>query len=177
MLEKTPGSGPMVSIVLPARNEQETLPVVVRAISASLSRWLHEIIVVDDGSTDETWRTIEELRRDHRVRGIRFTRNFGHQAAILAGMSAARGEAVIMMDADGQHPPELLPVFVERWQAGAPVVQGIRRRGGLRLSAVLRGGHVSAHAVGPAGAPARPVRRAHPAVRMRRAKCHKHATS
>ncbi len=128
MLEKTPGSGPMVSIVLPARNEQETLPVVVRAISASLSRWLHEIIVVDDGSTDETWRTIEELRRDHRVRGIRFTRNFGHQAAILAGMSAARGEAVIMMDADGQHPPELLPVFVERWQAGAPVVQGIRRR-------------------------------------------------
>src|SRR5688500_12279440 len=58
--------------------------------------------------------------------GIRFTRNFGHQSAILAGLVAARGEAVIMMDSDGQHPPELLPTLIARWRAGALVVQGIR---------------------------------------------------
>lgn len=121
-------SRPTLTIVLPAHNEQDALPVVVPAIASSLRRWPFEIIVVDDGSTDNTWKIVEGLREEYPVRGIRFTRNFGHQAAILAGLLAARGEAVIMMDADGQHPAELLPVFVEQWQAGTPIVQGVRRR-------------------------------------------------
>jgi glycosyltransferase involved in cell wall biosynthesis len=119
---------PMLSIVLPAYNEQDALPVVVHAIASSLGSWSYEIIVVDDGSIDGTWRMVERLRGERGVRGIRFTRNFGHQAAILAGLIAARGDAVIMMDADGQHPAELLPLFVEKWKAGSPVVQGVRHR-------------------------------------------------
>lgn len=121
-------SPPVLSVVLPAHNEQDALPVMVAAIAASLQQWSHHIIVVDDGSTDGTWRVVEELRSKYDVRGIRFTRNFGHQAAILAGLLAARGDAVVMMDADGQHPPELLPAFVEQWRGGSQVVQGIRRR-------------------------------------------------
>jgi dolichol-phosphate mannosyltransferase len=128
MSQPASASTPTVSVVLPARNERDTLPVIIPAIHSALSRWSHEIIVVDDGSTDGTWNTIEELTGRFRVRGIRFTRNFGHQAAILAGLAAARGEAVVMMDADGQHPPSLLPEFVTRWEGGALVVQGIRRR-------------------------------------------------
>lgn len=119
--------GPTLSVVLPAYNEQDALPIVVRAIVSCLAPWSHEIIVVDDGSSDGTWRTVERLKAEHGVRGIRFTRNFGHQAAILAGLAAARGEAVIMMDADGQHPADLLPAFVERWKSGNLVVQGVRR--------------------------------------------------
>ena len=118
---------PMLSVVLPAYNEQDALSAVVCAIATSLGSWSHEIIVVDDGSHDETWRIVEALRAQYGVRGIRFTRNFGHQAAILAGLVAARGDAVIMMDADGQHPAELLPTFVELWKSGHSVVQGIRR--------------------------------------------------
>jgi glycosyltransferase involved in cell wall biosynthesis len=118
---------PTLSVVLPAHNEQDALPIVVRAIASQLQQWPYEIIVIDDGSTDETWAVIERLKGESGVRGIRFTRNFGHQAAILAGLLAARGEAVIMMDADGQHPPDLLAIFVQQWQAGMSVVQGIRR--------------------------------------------------
>ena len=73
---------------------------------------------------------IQLLRQAHpTVRGLRFTRNFGHQSAILAGLLAARGDAVIVMDADGQHPPELIPVFLERWREGYQVVQAIRTTG------------------------------------------------
>lgn len=119
---------PTVSVVLPAHNEQDALPLIVSGISSSLQRWSHEIIVVDDGSTDRTWMVIGELREKYRLRGIRFTRNFGHQAAIVAGLHAAQGEAVIMMDADGQHPVALLPTFLAQWEAGHQVVQGVRLR-------------------------------------------------
>lgn len=119
---------PTLSVVLPVYNEQDALPITVHAVASSLREWSYEIIVVDDGSIDETWKVVERLRGECGVRGIRFTRNFGHQAAILAGLIAARGDAVIMMDADGQHPAELLPSFVDQWKAGSPVVQGVRRR-------------------------------------------------
>lgn len=118
----------MVSVVLPAYNEQDALPITIPAVASALREWSYEIIVVDDGSLDGTWNSVERLRGECGVRGIRFTRNFGHQAAILAGLIAARGDAVIMMDADGQHPAELLPIFLERWKAGSPVVQGVRGR-------------------------------------------------
>jgi dolichol-phosphate mannosyltransferase len=125
--EDVVSSKPTLSVVLPAYNEQDGLSTVARAIDSSLRRWSYEIIVVDDGSTDGTWKVVQGLKGQYRLRGLRFTRNFGHQAAILAGLIAARGDAVIMMDADGQHPAELLPAFVEQWQAGSLVVQGVRR--------------------------------------------------
>ena len=128
MVELSVRSKPTLSVVLPAYNEQDALPITVQAVASSLREWSFEIIVVDDGSIDGTWRVVERLSGECSVRGIRFTRNFGHQAAILAGLIAARGDAVIMMDADGQHPAELLPTFVEKWKAGSPVVQGVRRR-------------------------------------------------
>jgi polyisoprenyl-phosphate glycosyltransferase len=121
-------SSPTISVVLPAHNEQQTLPLVVERVHSVLQGWSCEIIVVDDGSTDGTWAVIQQLSQNHCVRGIRFSRNFGHQSAILAGLVAARGQAVIMMDADGQHPPELLPRFLAEWKAGHQVVQGVRVR-------------------------------------------------
>jgi glycosyltransferase involved in cell wall biosynthesis len=117
----------LVTVVLPAHNEESTLPLVVPAVVAATTPCDVEILIVDDGSTDETWRQIQLLRKIHPgVRGFRFTRNFGHQAAILAGLLHARGDAVIVMDADGQHPPALIPVFLEQWRQGHQVVQAIR---------------------------------------------------
>jgi polyisoprenyl-phosphate glycosyltransferase len=116
-----------VSVVVPAFNEAESLPVVVPAIVAAVGPPLLEVILVDDGSTDETWARIEELRSTFPVViGVRLTRNFGHQAAILAGLTEARGEAVVMMDADGQHPPAVIGALLEQWQKGFHVVQGVR---------------------------------------------------
>src|SRR5262245_1749432 len=118
---------PRVSVVMPAHNEQGALPRVVADIEAALDRWPHEIIIVDDGSDDRTWDVIRSLKRDRpTLKGIRLSRNFGHQAALVAGLRASTGSAVIMMDADGQHPPEMLPEFLRLWEAGAPIVQGIR---------------------------------------------------
>ena len=118
---------PEISVVLPVHEEAGALGVVVARIAAALADESHEIVVVDDGSRDGSWKVIQGLRAAHpHLIGIRFTRNFGHQSAILAGLIAARGNAVIMMDSDGQHPPELLPKLIARWRAGALVVQGIR---------------------------------------------------
>ena len=123
-----PAPAPEISVVLPAHDEERALPVMIERLAAQLAAVAHEIVVVDDGSTDGTWAVLERLSAERAgVVGLRLTRNFGHQSAILAGLSTARGEAVVMMDADGQHPPELLPAFIERWRAGAMVVQGVRR--------------------------------------------------
>ncbi len=120
---------PVLSIVVPAFNESDNLPV----LHERLVRVLHElgesyeIIVVDDGSTDSTWECIRRLaQEDEAVRGIRFSRNFGHQSALMAGLDFARGDAVITMDADLQHPPELIPVLVQKWRDGATVVNTVR---------------------------------------------------
>jgi dolichol-phosphate mannosyltransferase len=117
----------LVSIVLPTHNEEAALPLVVPAILAAAAPHDVELIVIDDGSRDGTWHVIQRLAEAHAgVTGIRFTRNFGHQAAILAGLVAARGDAVIVMDADGQHPPAIIHTMLERWRDGFHVVQAIR---------------------------------------------------
>ena len=119
---------PMLSIVMPAYNEAEALPENVRAVLDSVSDFNFELVIVDDGSRDGTWRVIEQLAAAHpRVRGLKFSRNFGHQAALLAGLSSAKGRAVVSLDADGQHPPELIPTLVDRWKGGAFVVQTLRK--------------------------------------------------
>jgi len=119
---------PVVSVIAPAHNEAEALPTVIPAVVHALGDVPHEILVVDDGSTDATWEAIERLKAKHsQVVGLRLTRNFGHQAAILAGAIAARGDAVITMDADGQHPPASIPEFIRHWREGSVVVQGVRQ--------------------------------------------------
>jgi glycosyltransferase involved in cell wall biosynthesis len=118
----------MVSVVIPAFNEEANVPAVFEAVRSSLlGLEVCEIIFVDDGSMDATAERIRNLRdRDSLVRLIRFGRNFGQQSALLAGLEAARGAAVITLDCDLQHPPELLPRMIEAWRMGAKVVQMVR---------------------------------------------------
>ena len=118
-----------LSVVLPAHNECAALPVVVPAIIDELERLelTPEIIVVDDGSTDQTREAVLALcANDPRVRYVRFSRNFGKEAAITAGLAVAKGDAVIIMDADGQHPPDMIPVFVKHWRSGKEIVYASR---------------------------------------------------
>jgi polyisoprenyl-phosphate glycosyltransferase len=118
----------MISVVIPAFNEEANIPAVFEAVRSSLlGLEVCEIIFVDDGSFDATAERIRSLReRNSLVRLIRFGRNFGQQAALLAGLEAARGAAVITLDCDLQHPPELLPRMIEAWRMGAKVVQMVR---------------------------------------------------
>lgn len=118
----------LVSVVIPAYNEEKNVSAVYEAIRSSLAgSEAREIIFVDDGSTDATAERVRGLRaRDSSVRLIRFGRNFGQQSALLAGLEAARGAAVITLDCDLQHPPELIPYMVQAWHDGAQVVQMIR---------------------------------------------------
>lgn len=114
-----------LSIVIPAFNEEGNLQHLYAALLPVLSgtsmTW--EIIFADDGSRDGTWSEIVALhRQDRRVRGVRLSRNFGHQYALMAGLAHARGEAVISMDADLQHPPAMIPQLVEQWQQGNRIV-------------------------------------------------------
>jgi len=121
----------MLSIIIPAYNEAESL----RQLHGEIDRTCAareieaEIIFVDDGSTDATWNAICELAKiDPRVEGIRFRRNFGKAAALSAGMRAARGAILCMMDADLQDDPAELPGFLDRIDAGFDVVNGWKRR-------------------------------------------------
>jgi dolichol-phosphate mannosyltransferase len=119
----------LISIILPCYNEGANLGEVYGRLSAVMRSLTedYEIIFIDDGSTDETQAELARLAEsDHRVKAIGFSRNFGHQAAISAGLDYARGEAVIMMDADLQHPPELIPLLVEKWRQGFEVVNTTR---------------------------------------------------
>jgi polyisoprenyl-phosphate glycosyltransferase len=116
-----------ISIVIPAYNEERNVLPVFNAIQSSLPEDICEIIFVDDGSSDATAEAVRNLRgRESLVRLIRFGRNFGQQSALLAGMEAARGAAVITLDCDLQHPPELLPDMVQAWRNGSKVVQMVR---------------------------------------------------
>lgn len=129
----------MLSVVVAAHNEEACLPELVARLDRAIARARcpAEIILVDDGSTDASFRVIERLAAtDPRIRGVRLARNEGHQAALLCGMSFARGGAVVTLDADLQHPPELLPAMIAAWRRGHDVVH-MRRlaspsRGALR---------------------------------------------
>jgi glycosyltransferase involved in cell wall biosynthesis len=117
------------SFVIPVHNEEAALPVLKARIRPLLDRLdgEAEVILVDDGSTDRSWELISDFHRgDRRFKGVRLARNFGHQMAITAGMDTAAGQAVIVMDADLQDPPETVLEMAERWRAGYQVVYGVR---------------------------------------------------
>ena len=119
---------PRYSVVVPVYNEEESLLELGRRLAAALDELddAAEVIVVDDGSTDATPALLAELgRRDERFRVVRLSRNFGHQIAITAGLDAARGDAIVVMDGDLQHPPEVIHRLVERWRDGYDVVYAI----------------------------------------------------
>lgn len=121
-----------VSIVVPCFNEQEVLPQTLQRLH-SVGRELsirYEIILVDDGSKDETWENIAKAHENQPdvVKGIRFARNFGHQAALTAGLARARGESTLIIDADLQDPPELLGAMLAKMREGYDVVYGQRRQ-------------------------------------------------
>src|SRR4051794_34552610 len=112
-----------LSVVCPAFNEEEVLPHFHRELCAVLAgleaEYEAEIIYVDDGPRDGTLAVLRALAAgDGRVRYLSFSRNFGHQAALTAGLEVARGEAVITMDSDLQHPPKLLPALLAKWRDG-----------------------------------------------------------
>jgi dolichol-phosphate mannosyltransferase len=115
---------PTLSFVLPAHNEARNVAgMAARLAEVAAPFGAYEIVFVDDGSTDETLTAIRALAaRDPAVRYVSFTRNFGHQAALRAGLRHARGRAVIAMDCDFEHPPEVVKELVAQWQAGAKVV-------------------------------------------------------
>jgi polyisoprenyl-phosphate glycosyltransferase len=119
---------PRLSVVVPLRDEEAVLPDVANRLSTVLDglgiAW--EVILVDDGSRDGTYGLAVELHtRDPRFKVIRFSRGFGHQVALSAGLDVARGEAVVTMDGDLQHPPEVIPELVARWEAGNEIVYAV----------------------------------------------------
>jgi dolichol-phosphate mannosyltransferase len=119
----------MISVVIPVLNEEANLGSLYARLKPVLDGFdePHEILLIDDGSSDRTWERINALAaEDDAVRGLRLSRNFGHQVAISAGLEHAAGDAVIMMDGDLQHPPELLPELVSLWKQGNDVVYTIR---------------------------------------------------
>ena len=111
----------MLSIIVPVLNERESLPQLLAEIARTAERHSleFEVIFVDDGSRDGSWETIRQLaEQDSHVSGIRFRRNFGKAAALTAGMRAARGELVLMMDADLQDDPAEIPNFLSKLNEG-----------------------------------------------------------
>ena len=126
-----------LSIVVPVYNEQETVPHMVARLTAVLQALPYEweVVFVNDGSRDATRDILgSEHRRDPRIKSVTFARNFGQQIALLAGLRHAAGDAVIMMDGDLQHPPELIPDLVKQWEAGHMVVETVREANSERTS-------------------------------------------
>lgn len=123
---------PTISVVLPVFNERENLDALVERLSPVLRSAAgdsYEVLFVDDGSRDGSSEMLDALCNAHpRFKAIHFSRNFGHQAALQAGLDESRGRAVALMDADLQDPPELLAEFMEKWRQGYDVVYAIRRK-------------------------------------------------
>lgn len=122
------GTGPRFSVVVPLRNEEEVLPSLAERLVATMEAlgdtW--EVILIDDGSSDGTYGLAVELNsRDGRFKVVRLSRGFGHQVALSAGLDLARGAAVVTMDGDLQHPPEVIPELVSRWEDGDEIVYAV----------------------------------------------------
>jgi glycosyltransferase involved in cell wall biosynthesis len=134
---QTPNTGTeqsFLSVVVPVFHEGVQLSAFLASVRDFLCQCSlpYELVLVDDGSPDETWRVIVgEAKTSQVIRALRLSRNFGKESALCAGLEHARGDAVIVMDADGQHPPSLLPDIVRMWQnSGADIVEAVKRKRG-----------------------------------------------
>ena len=126
--KETPRSG-LLSVVLPAYNEEASVPLAARTIHTILAQAdiPHELIFVNDGSKDGTWQAVQDQAAQiPQVRGIRFSRNFGKESAIFAGLAQASGDCCVVMDCDLQHPPEKVVEMYRLWQQGYQVVEGVK---------------------------------------------------
>ena len=118
---------PFISLVIPVLNEEVNIPILYKGLKRYLVKYQYEIIFINDGSTDESTKKIKQLHsKDSRVKLINLSKNFGHQMAITCGLDFVRGEVAIVMDADLQDPPELIPAMLAKWRMGYDVVYGIR---------------------------------------------------
>jgi dolichol-phosphate mannosyltransferase len=119
-----------LSVIVPAFNEADNVPLLHEQVSEVLQGHLRnkwELIFIDDGSRDPTWTAICRVAEENaHVKGVRLSRNFGHQYAIWAGLEMAEGQAIVMMDCDLQHPVELIPRLIEKWRQGFLVVKTVR---------------------------------------------------
>lgn len=119
----------LISVVVPVFNEQENVNVFYQEVCKYMEPlgYSYELIFVDDGSSDDTAVILDRLtKRDTKVKAILLARNFGHQVALTCGLDYAKGDAVITMDGDLQHPPALLPLLLKKWEEGFEVVQTVR---------------------------------------------------
>ncbi len=125
---------PLLSVVIPVFREGAQLSSFLTAVRSVLNQCnlSYELVLVDDGSPDDTWRIITtEAKSSQAICALRLSRNFGKESALCAGLEHARGDAVIVMDADGQHPPSLLPDMVRMWQnSGADIVEAVKSKRG-----------------------------------------------
>jgi glycosyltransferase involved in cell wall biosynthesis len=124
--------GKLISVIVPVFNEIDVIDACYERLTGvlkSLDGFDYELMFVDDGSTDRSHPRMLELQgRDKNLKIIRFSRNFGHQIAITAGLDAARGDAIVVIDADLQDPPEIIPDMIAKWRDGYDVVYGVRRQ-------------------------------------------------
>ena len=132
----------LVSVVIPLYKEGSDLGVFLSDLKSALDQTRHpfEIVLVDDGSPDDMWERIkDEARTLPNLGALRLSRNFGKELALCAGLERARGDAVVVMDGDGQHPPSLLPLMIEKWDmSGADIVQAVKiKRGHESLAGKL----------------------------------------
>lgn len=120
----------LVSVIAPAYNEEEILPHFYQRLTDIFSKLNCpcELVIVDNGSADRSLAILKDLhQKDKRLRYISLSRNFGHQGGLMAGLTHARGDAVICMDADLQHPPELIPAMVRKWEEDFDIVYTVKR--------------------------------------------------
>jgi len=119
-----------ISVIIPAYNEEKNLSIIrerIENVFSLLKNYTYEIIFINDGSRDNTQEVLEDLSIKYtEVKYIELSRNFGHQAALKAGLDYAKANAIISMDADLQHPPELIPQLIEQWEKGSDIVYTVR---------------------------------------------------
>jgi len=113
----------LISVVIPCLNESNNIEKIYTGIREALGSQRYELLFVDDGSSDNTLDILKLLaKKDPGLRYLSFSRNFGHQNALKAGLDVASGDCVISLDADGQHPPVIIPQMIEKWQEGYEIV-------------------------------------------------------
>ncbi|MGB4574704.1 MAG: glycosyltransferase family 2 protein [Kiritimatiellia bacterium] len=133
---------PEIGLVIPCYNEESVLPMLLKRLEGLLAAWSYPawVLFVDDGSQDRTAELLAEAcQRNERMACLKLSRNFGHQTAVSAGLMHARGDVVVVLDADLQDPPEVVPQMLAKWREGYDVVYGVREN--RKESALLRGAY------------------------------------